>query len=75
MFGPNASAPTTTSPFTIRGRSGAEVWLAFTIARCGEGMNTLSRLRIRFRVFGREQSPLIRLDPAVAAQCARHTAG
>ena len=74
MSGPNASAPTTTSPFTIPGRSSAEVWLAFTIPRCGEGTKTLSRLQIRFRILGREQSQLIRLDPAVAARC-RHTAG
>jgi hypothetical protein len=63
------------SPFTIRGRSEAEVSLAFTIPRCGEGTKTLSRLRIRFRIFGREQSQLIRLDPAVAARCARQTGG
>jgi hypothetical protein len=59
-----------TSPFTIQGRSDAEVWLAFTIPRCEDGMKTLSRLRIRFRIFDREQSQLIRLDPEVAARCA-----
>jgi hypothetical protein len=76
MFGPSPSPPTTaTSPFTIPGRSEAEVWLAFTIPRCGEGTKTLSRLRIRFPIFGREQSQLIPLDPAVAARCARQTGG
>jgi hypothetical protein len=70
MLGPNPNPPATvTSPFPIPGRNEAEVALAFTIPRCGEGLKTLSRLRLRYSIFGREQSQVIRLDPAIAAEC------
>jgi hypothetical protein len=71
MFGPNSNLPVTvTSPFSIPGRNEAEVALAFTIPRCAEGVKTLSRLRLLYSILGREQSQLIRIDPAVAARCA-----
>jgi hypothetical protein len=73
MLRPNASPPATvSSPFAIPGRNEAEVALAFAIPRCAEGVKILSRLRLRYRIFGREQSQLVRLDPAIAARCSRH---
>jgi hypothetical protein len=60
---------TVASPFPIPGRNEAGVGLAFRIPRCAEGVQTLSRVKLSYSIFGREESQLIRLDPAIAAQC------
>lgn len=64
---PRATDPT----FAIPGRDDVTVRLAFAIPGCGEGTQSVTRIRIRYTVLGREESQVIPLDPAIAARCAR----
>jgi hypothetical protein len=41
------------------------------IPRCDDEFRTLSLIRLRYTVFGRAQSQLLRLDPPLAARCAK----
>jgi hypothetical protein len=61
----------TDSSFTIPGRDDATLRLAFAVPSCREGTQSVTRIRIRYSVLGREQSQVIPLDPAIAARCAR----
>jgi hypothetical protein len=61
----------TGSTFTIPGRAEAEVALAFAIPSCREGVQSDTRLRIRYTVLGREESQVVPLEPIIAARCAR----
>jgi hypothetical protein len=61
--------------FTIPGRGDATVRLAFAIPSCGEGPQSVTRIRIRYTVLGREQSQVVPIDPIIAAQCARRPIG
>lgn len=65
------SSTATDSTFTIPGRTETEVALAFAIPTCREGTQSVTRLRIRYTVFGRDESQLVPLDPAIAARCAQ----
>jgi hypothetical protein len=62
----------TDSPFTIPGRGDATVRLAFTIPSCREGAKSVTRVRLRYSVLGREESQLVPLDPIIDARCAQH---
>ena len=61
----------TDSPFTIPGRADATVRLEFAIPGCREGAQSVTRVRIRYSVLGREESQVIPLDPVIAARCAQ----
>jgi hypothetical protein len=61
----------TDSPFTIPGRADATVRLEFAIPSCREGTQSVTRVRIRYSVLGREESQVIPLDPVIAARCAK----
>ena len=61
----------TDSTFTIPGRGDATVRLEFAIPSCREGTQSVTRVRIRYSVLGREESQVIPLDPIIAAQCAQ----
>jgi hypothetical protein len=68
-----AVAPRATgSTFTIPSRADATVRLAFTIPSCREGAKSVTRVRLRYSVLGREESQLVPLDPIIDARCARH---
>lgn len=57
---------------TIAGRDERGARLAFAFPSCGVGARTLSLLRVRYTVFGRPEDQLLRLDPPIAARCAKH---
>jgi hypothetical protein len=61
--------PEATDPITIPSRGDATVRVAFAIPSCRDGTQSVTRLRIRYSVFGRDESQLIPLDPAIAAKC------
>jgi hypothetical protein len=61
----------TATTFTIPGRAEAEVALAFTIPTCREGTQSVTRVRINYTVFGRDETQVIPVDPIISAKCAQ----